>query len=57
MNKLKPVWKALPAKELHMDLIAGFPEWLVWCAAGLAGAFALAALAGMLEAAFDLDAG
>jgi hypothetical protein len=38
-----------------MELL-GFPEWLVWCTAGLAGAFALTALAGILEATFDLDA-
>ena len=36
-----------------MDLFAGMPEWLVWCAAGSAGAIALAALANMLEAALD----
>ena len=35
---------------------AAVPEWLVWCAAGAAGAVALAALAGILDAAFDLDA-
>ncbi|HWI82931.1 hypothetical protein [Ramlibacter sp.] len=40
-----------------MDLFVGLPEWLVWCAAGVAGAVALAALASMLEAALDLDAG
>ena len=40
-----------------MDLFAGLPEWLVWCAAGAAGAFALAAVAGILDAALDLDAG
>jgi hypothetical protein len=40
-----------------MDLFAGMPEWLVWCAAGLAGAIALAAVANILEAAFELDAG
>jgi hypothetical protein len=40
-----------------MDLIVGLPEWLVWCAAGLAGVFALTAVAGILEAALDLDAG
>jgi hypothetical protein len=39
-----------------MDWIAPMPEWLVWCAAGIAGAIALAALANILEAAFDLDA-
>ena len=39
-----------------MNLFAGMPEWLVWCAAGTAGAVALALLANMLEAAFELDA-
>lgn len=39
-----------------MDFLAGMPEWLVWCAAGCAGAVALAALASMLEAALELDA-
>jgi hypothetical protein len=37
-----------------MELI---PEWLVWCAAGAIGAFALAALARVLQACLDLDAG
>jgi hypothetical protein len=36
-----------------MDLFAGMPAWLVWCAAGTAGAIALAALANMLDAALD----
>lgn len=40
-----------------MEFFAGMPEWLVWCAAGIAGAFALAAVARLLEAALDLDAG
>lgn len=40
-----------------MDLFAGMPEWLVWCLAGAAGVFALAAVARILEKAFDLDAG
>jgi hypothetical protein len=31
-------------------------DLLVWCAAGLAGAVALAALAGILESALDLEA-
>lgn len=39
-----------------MDLFAGMPEWLAWCAAGMAGAIALAAIANILEATFDLDA-
>jgi hypothetical protein len=46
------------AQEMAMELFTtGMPEWLVWVAAGLAGAFALTAVAGILEAAFDLDAG
>lgn len=36
-----------------MDLLAGMPEWLVWGAAGIAGAIALTALANMLDAALD----
>lgn len=39
-----------------MDLFAGMPEWLVWGAAGVAGAIALATLANILDAALDLDA-
>lgn len=39
-----------------MDLSAVMPEWLVWCAAGVAGAIALSTLASMLDAALDLDA-
>jgi hypothetical protein len=39
-----------------MELIAGMPEWLVWCAAGGAGVGALASLANILDAAFELDA-
>jgi hypothetical protein len=37
--------------------IAALPEWLVWVTAGGIGAFALAALARILQAAFDLDQG
>ncbi len=33
------------------------PDWLAWCAAGGAGATALAFVAGILEAVFDLEAG
>jgi hypothetical protein len=40
-----------------MELLAGMPEWLVWCAAGAAGVIALAALARILDTALDLDAG
>lgn len=39
-----------------MDLLAALPEWLVWCAAGGAGVLALATVAGIIEAALDLDA-
>ena len=39
-----------------MDLLAAMPEWLVWCAAGVAGAIGLAALANILDAALELDA-
>jgi hypothetical protein len=40
-----------------VDLFAAMPAWLAWCAAGLAGAVALTAVANILEAAFELDAG
>jgi len=40
-----------------MDLFAGLPEWLAWCAVGAAGLFALATVAGILDAALELDAG
>jgi hypothetical protein len=46
----------LQHKEIDMELFAGMPEWLVWCAAGAAGAIALATLASILDATFDLDA-
>jgi len=39
-----------------MDFFAGMPDWLAWCAAGAAGAIALAAIANVLEATFELDA-
>ena len=39
-----------------MELLAATPDWLVWCAAGVAGAVALAAVANILDAALDLDA-
>lgn len=38
-----------------MEWFAAMPDWLVWCAAGFAGALALAALANILDAAFELD--
>lgn len=58
LHKLERILNALEGKEkMHMELWAALPEWLVWCAAGLAGALALAALARILQAALDLDAG
>lgn len=50
-----PKLAALASQGEVMDLFA-VPEWLVWCAAGSAGAIALAALASMVEAALELDA-
>jgi hypothetical protein len=44
-------------KETVMELFTGVPEWLVWCAVGVAGAIALADIAVILEAALELDAG
>lgn len=40
-----------------MEMFAGMPDWLVWCAAGAAGAIALATFANILDAALELDAG
>ena len=39
-----------------MDVITALPEWLVWCAAAVAGAVALKLVANTIEAALDLDA-
>jgi hypothetical protein len=39
-----------------MELLAAVPDWLVWCAAGGAGAVALASLASIIGAALDLEA-
>ena len=39
-----------------MVFLAGMPEWVVWCAAGGAGAIALESVASILEAALELDA-
>jgi hypothetical protein len=39
-----------------MELLAAVPEWLVWCAAGGAGALALGALAKIIDSAIDLEA-
>ena len=55
--KLDAGRKAAPHKEMDMELLAGMPEWLVWCAAGGAGVIALATLANILDAALELDAG
>jgi hypothetical protein len=44
-------------KEMVMELFAGVPDWLVWCAAGGAGAIALANIAVILEAVLELEAG
>jgi hypothetical protein len=38
-----------------MDVIAALPDWLVWCAAAVAGAFALAVVVNTIEAALDLE--
>ena len=39
-----------------MDVFAAIPDWLVWCAASVAGAVALALIANTIEAALDLEA-
>ncbi|AEG94704.1 hypothetical protein [Ramlibacter tataouinensis] len=39
-----------------MELLAGIPEWLVWCAAGSGGVLAVAMVANVIEAALDLEA-
>jgi hypothetical protein len=41
---------------MDMDMLAAYPDWMVWLAAGLAGAFALATLASVLDALLELDA-
>jgi hypothetical protein len=38
-----------------MDVIAALPDWMVWAAASIAGALALALVAEGLGLAFDLD--
>lgn len=40
-----------------MDMLAAWPEWLVWCAASAGGLLAIAVVAGVIEAALDLDGG
>ena len=39
-----------------MEMLAAMPEWAVWCAAAAAGAFALAVIVNVIEAALDLEA-
>jgi hypothetical protein len=39
-----------------MDVFAAIPDWLVWCAASIPGAVALALLVNTIEAALDLEA-
>ncbi len=40
--------------QLVADL-AGWPEWLVWCAASAGGVVAVAVVIYVIEAALDLD--
>jgi hypothetical protein len=40
-----------------MELVAAWPDWVVWVVAGAIGAFALATIARILCACLDLDAG
>ena len=39
-----------------MEVLAALPEWLVWLAAGAAGAIALATLARIIDTALELEA-
>ncbi|WP_255429159.1 hypothetical protein [Ramlibacter albus] len=39
-----------------MELLSAIPDWLVWCAAGCAGAVALASVASILGTVLDLEA-
>jgi hypothetical protein len=41
--------------EKWMEMAPEIPAWLVWVAAGAVGVLAVAALARVLEAVFDLD--
>jgi hypothetical protein len=43
-------------KEFDMELLFAIPEWLVWCAVGIAAALALAVVANTIAAALDLEA-
>jgi hypothetical protein len=38
-----------------MEMLAAVPEWLVWCAAGGSGAFALTVIVNVIEAALDFE--
>ncbi len=38
-----------------MDWMAGWPEWLVWCAAGAGAVLAMGVVACIIEAAMDVD--
>ena len=39
-----------------MELLAAFPDWMVWCAAGAGGVLAVAMVVNVIEAALDLEA-
>ena len=39
-----------------MDLLSVMPEWLVWCAVGAAGVFAVAVFLHIIDTALDLEA-
>ena len=38
-----------------MDLLAAWPEWLVWCAASATGVLAVAMVVNVIETALDLE--
>ena len=39
-----------------MDLLAGIPDWLIWCLASAAGLFAAVAVASTIKAMLDFEA-
>jgi hypothetical protein len=43
------------SKEESMELLAAWPEWLVWCAAGAGGALAVAVVVSIIDATLDLE--